>query len=55
MVGLNCDHVYQYVGAEICPLCAQCTHEIDWVKQNELQAEWKKNNPEPKFGGWWSI
>jgi hypothetical protein len=43
------------MGAEICPLCAQCTHEIDWVKQNELQAEWKKNNPEPKFGGWWSI
>jgi len=55
MVGLNCDHIYQNVNAEICPKCGKPTHEINWQKENELKEKWKEKNPNAKYEGWWSI
>ncbi len=55
MAGLICEHVYKNMGSEICPLCAQCTHDTDWAKQNKLQIEWKINNPNAGYIGWTSI
>lgn len=65
-----CRHVYESVQKNdnsvqknICPLCAQCTHETDWVKANELHRQWIADgkadwNKCPQGGtlrGWWSI
>jgi rRNA maturation protein Nop10 len=60
----KCKHVYEYMGAKICPLCGKDTHEPDM----ELQAEvYKKHYEEGKHlkykcdicGGtlrvWWDI
>lgn len=60
----KCLHIYQDMGADICPLCAQCTHEIDWVREARLHREWIEEGKAdwsicPVEGGtlrgWWSI
>ena len=50
-----CEHVYRYVNAPICPYCGKDTHETDWQKQHELNKQWKLDNPDSAYGGWWSI
>lgn len=56
MAGLICRHVYEIVGAEICPDCGRNTHEINWEEQKKLQKEWLKKNPDAwRNVGWWSI
>lgn len=55
MAGLICEHVYKNMDTEICPLCAQFTHDINWTVQNKLQEEWKMNNPDAGYIGWTSI
>ena len=51
-----CIHVYQYVGAEICPHCGKDTHEPDCKKLNKMNKEWLRKNPDAwKKVGWWSI
>ena len=50
-----CVHVYQVVGAEICPHCGRDTHETNWQEQARLHREWKAANPDAKYQGWWSI
>ena len=50
-----CVHVYRNVGEMVCPYCGKPTHETDWVEQNRLAKEWKEKNPNPTYGGWWSI
>lgn len=52
---MMCRHVYQNVGSDICPDCGGATHEVNWAKQAELQKQWLIDNPDAKFGGWWSI
>ena len=49
-----CRHVYEYVFAAICPMCAQCTHETDWAEQHRLHREWIESGKATKQG-WWSI
>lgn len=56
-----CRHVYESVQKinnsvqkGICPLCAQCTHEIDWAEQHRLHKEWIASGKASKQG-WWSI
>ena len=52
----KCEHIYKNMGAEICPLCNNPTHEIDWVKENAMHRKWLKDNPDAwKSVGWWSI
>ena len=50
-----CPHVYRNIGQKICPDCNKPTHEIDWVEQRRLEKQWRKENPNPQYGGWWSI
>ena len=49
-----CEHVYENVQAEICPLCGKNTHETDWSYQTKLHKEWHEDG-KATFGGWWSI
>ncbi len=52
----HCIHVYQYVGAEVCPHCGRDTHEPDFKKQNKINRDWLKRNPNAwREVGWWSI
>ena len=51
----KCLHVYQEMDVDICPHCQEATRRIDWVKEHELQRKWKEDNPDAKYGGWWSI
>jgi len=52
----HCIHVYQYVGAEVCPHCGRDTHEPDMEKQNKINRDWLKRNPNAwREVGWWSI
>ena len=30
-------------------------HDVDWAYQNQLNEQWKKDNPDAKSSGWWSI
>jgi len=50
-----CGHIYKNQDEEICSSCSKPTHEIDWVKQNQLMTEWKEANPNRQYQGWWSI
>ena len=50
-----CKHIYKNIGKSICPDCGKDTHELDWQKNNYLNAEWKKENPNAKSDVWWSI
>lgn len=52
----RCKHVYEDTGKPACPHCGNSTHEIDWKKQNSMQEDWLKKNPDAwKKVGWWSI
>lgn len=55
MPNVICRHVYESVGGKTCPDCGKHTFEVNWVEQNELNAEWKLANPNAKSDGWWSI
>jgi hypothetical protein len=51
-----CIHYYENVGAKVCPYCGNDTHEIDFEKENKINREWLKRNPDAwKKVGWWSI
>ena len=53
---MTCIHVYQTIGAEVCPHCGRDTHEPDFKKQNKINREWLKRNPDAwREVGWWSI
>ena len=54
MAGLICKHVYEIMGADICPLCAQCTHETNWQEQHKLHKQWIADG-KATAQGWWSI
>ena len=52
-----CEHVYKYMGTDICPLCGKDTHETDWKVVHEDRRLHKE-----KYGlfyqapqVWWSI
>ena len=49
-----CEHVYSYVGAEICPKCGRDTHEPDWSSITKAHKEFVAANPGFKYT-WWSI
>ena len=49
-----CEHVYKYMGAEICPKCDGPTHEPDWSAITKAHKEFKDANPGFKYV-WWSI
>lgn len=36
----KCKHVYEYVNAEVCPICGRYTHEPDYDLQNKLHRQW---------------
>lgn len=50
-----CEHIYNNMNANPCPKCGGETHETDWAYQWQLMQEWKKDNPNAKYEGWWSI
>jgi hypothetical protein len=50
----HCKHVYEDVGAPVCPLCGKYTHEADWKFQAELHKDWIASG-KASFQGWTSI
>ena len=59
-----CIHVYEYVGAEVCPHCGRDTHEADFETTAEIIRNHYKNGDDlPYVCGecngtiriWWSI
>ena len=53
---MNCIHVYEDVGVELCPHCGRDTHRVDWDKHNKQNKEWLRKNPDAwRQVGWWSI
>jgi rRNA maturation protein Nop10 len=59
-----CKHVYEYVGAEICPYCGKDTHEPDMKLQAKLYKQYYDEGKHLKYkcdhcGGtirvWWDI
>ena len=50
-----CIHIYTNLNVDVCPYCGRDTHETNWKEQSELNKKWKLENPDAKFGGWWSI
>jgi hypothetical protein len=58
-----CRHIFETIGAAICPDCGGDTHETDWQEQNRLHRQWIADgkadwNICPLGGtirGWWSI
>jgi hypothetical protein len=50
-----CKHVYENMNEELCSLCGQPTHEVNWEDEAKLMREWKEANPKAAYGGWWSI
>jgi predicted Fe-S protein YdhL (DUF1289 family) len=53
---MTCVHVYQMVGADLCPHCGLTTHETNWAETNEKHRAWKEyiiDNPQELT--WWSI
>ena len=53
---MNCIHIYQNVGAELCPHCGRDTHELNFQKQNKINKDWLRKNPNAwREVGWWSI
>ncbi len=55
MAGLICQHVFKNMGLDLCNLCGQPTHDLDWGKQNKLMSQWKEDNPDAEYIGWTSI
>lgn len=51
---MYCQHVYQEMDSEICPLCGGDTHKTDWKLQARLHKQWIESG-KATFGGWWSI
>ena len=49
-----CKHVYEDVGAEICPICGKCAHTTNWQEQWKLHKEWIASG-KAVAQGWWSI
>lgn len=35
----KCKHIYEYVNADICPLCGRYTHEPNYDLQNKLHRQ----------------
>lgn len=61
---MQCKHVYEYVGSEICPFCGQPTHEPDLDLSHRLFVEYYKSDKPKEYlcsvdggtiRGWWSI
>jgi hypothetical protein len=52
---MKCDHIYRDRDEEICSDCGRWTHQMNWEQQNRINRKWLKDNPEAKYGGWWSI
>jgi hypothetical protein len=60
---MTCKHVYEIIGADICPACGRDTHETNFRVQNDLHRQWIADgkadwNVCPQGGtirGWWSI
>lgn len=59
-----CRHVYEVVGAPICPDCGKDTHETDFKLTAQLHKQWWADGKAdwsicPDCGGtirgWWSI
>jgi hypothetical protein len=50
-----CKHIYENINKEVCPDCGGYTHEVNWNYQAELMKQWKIDNPNVKYSGWWSI
>ena len=59
-----CKHVYELVGAPICPDCGRDTHEIDDKEQHRLFKEYYESEAPKEYlcpveggtiRGWWSI
>lgn len=53
---MTCVHVYEVVGADLCPHCGSSTHETNWAEVNEKHGAWKEwiiDNPQEQT--WWSI
>jgi hypothetical protein len=53
---MTCVHVYEMVGADLCPHCGSHTHEQNWAAVNKKHDEWKEwilENPQELV--WWSI
>jgi hypothetical protein len=52
---MNCDHIYKNSAVGQCDSCGRPTHDMDWEYQNHLNRQWKLDNPNTTYGGWWSI
>ena len=52
---MTCVHVLNFMNEEICHLCNQPTHEINWYKQTKLKEKWHEENPNAEYEGWMSI
>jgi predicted Fe-S protein YdhL (DUF1289 family) len=53
---MTCVHVYQMVGADLCPHCGSDTHETNWAEVNEQHRAWKEYIIDhPQEQTWWSI
>lgn len=52
---IHCQHVIKNLNTKLCPFCGLLTHEVDWVHQNQLKAQWHVDNPNAKYEGWMSI
>jgi hypothetical protein len=60
---MTCIHIYQDVGAEVCPRCGRDTHEVDWsISAKILRSHYAEGRDRdyicPQGGtirGWWSI
>lgn len=52
---MKCKHIYETLGQDLCDSCGEPTREINWQYQNELNRQWKLDNPSSGYGGWWSI
>ena len=52
---MTCRHVYENIGADVCPACGRVTHEVKWEEQHAIHHQYKIDNPNAKSDGWWSI
>jgi hypothetical protein len=49
-----CRHVYEIMGAPICPLCNKPTHETNWEEIHRYRKELIASG-KAVTQGWWSI
>ena len=45
----KCNHVFEYVNAEVCPYCERYTHEPDYNFQNKLHRQWILDGKDLEF------